>query len=391
MHRLYENGVLPTIGGLCALMAVMGIGRFAYTALLPGMMHTHGFGEDIAGLMAAWNYAGYLFGVIAMWKETPGLRRYLLFLCFLSLSLLTTAAMGLTTTHALWHSIRFLSGFASGACFVLCSSIVLDTLAAVNRPVLAGLLYSGVGAGIALGGATSGLFEQTLGPAGAWFGLAAICLPLTFTATIALRPGVNRTPVTQNPAKDSPASGEENPKKRHYRILLASYFLEGFGYIIGATFLVSLVQTATNSPETAKLSWIVTGCAAALSTPAWRYAARKGYAMMLVLAFVLQGIGTLLPVLSGSPLAALGSGLLLGGTFMGITVLSLQYGVVLSGRPSAHTVAVMTALYGVGQIIGPVIAGLVSHGQGFYPAFTVSAVSLFIAAGLLLARNAKKS
>jgi len=383
MYRIRESGLLSTLGGLCALMVVMGIGRFAYTALLPGMMNTYGFGEDVAGIMAAWNYAGYLGGVLAMRKEAPGIRRYLLFVFFLALSLFTTAGMGLVTTHMSWHVMRFLAGFASGACFVLCSSIVLDTLTAINRPELAGILYSGVGAGIAMGGAASGPLEILVGSSGAWFGLATLCLPLALVAAATLRPGANSAPVTQIPDKNS-FSYENSEKKRPYRILLLSYFLEGFGYIIGATFLVSLVQTTTNSPEKARISWVVTGCAAALSTPVWRYAARKGYVRMLVLAFLLQGTGALLPVLSSSTMAALGAGLLLGGTFMGITVLSLQYGVVLSGMPSAHTVAVMTALYGAGQIIGPVVAGLIADGQGFFPAFVISSISLFFAAVVLI-------
>ena len=368
----------------------MGIGRFAYTALLPGMMDTYGFGENIAGIMAAWNYVGYLAGVIAMRKARSGVRRYRLFVCFLTLSLLTTAGMGLVTAYTLWHAMRFFAGFASGACFVLCSSIVLDILTAINRPVLAGIFYSGVGAGIAMGGAASGPLEVAAGSAGAWFGLSALCLPLALVAAITLRPGANRAPAAHTPEK-SAFPCEKGGQKRQYHILLVAYFLEGFGYIIGATFLVALVQATTNSPETARLAWVVTGCAAAFSAPLWRYAARKGYLRMLVLAFLLQGVGVMLPILSNSTIAALSGGLLLGGTFMGITVLALQNGVALSDKPSAHTVAVMTALYGVGQITGPIVAGAVASGQGFSTGFAISSASLFIAAVLLIMGNFKKT
>ncbi len=385
MNRFYASGILPTLGGTCALMTVMGIGRFAYTALLPGMMHGYGFGEDVAGVMAAWNYAGYLLGVLAMRGARPGLRRYVMFVCFLALSLITTAGMALVTAPFWWHIIRFFSGFASGVCFVLCSSIVLDTLAAIDRPVLAGFLYSGVGAGIALGGFAAGPLEAAYGSLGAWPGMAALCLPLAAVACTALRPGVNRTLALQTSAKKIKAAGQKEKQGKAYALLLAAYFLEGFGYIIGATFLVALVQKTTNSPEAARTAWIVTGCAAALSAPLWRYAARKGYCKMLILAFVLQGIGALIPVASDSVIAALSGGLLLGGTFMGIVVLSLQYGVCLSGGSSAHTVAIMTGVYGVGQIIGPFIAGFTARGQGLAPAFILSSVSLFIAVGFLLA------
>lgn len=65
------SGILPALGGACGLVVVLGVGRFAYTALLPGMMETNGFGEDVAGLMASWNYAGYLAGVLAMRGQLP--------------------------------------------------------------------------------------------------------------------------------------------------------------------------------------------------------------------------------------------------------------------------------------------------------------------------------
>lgn len=383
MHRAYGNGMLSTMGGMCAFIAAMGIGRFLYTALLPGMMRTYGFGEDVAGAMAAWNYAGYLAGVLAMRKETPGMRRYFLTVLFLGLSLATTAGMGLVRTPYPMHVLRFLGGFASGACFVLCSSIVLDTLRVVNRPVLGGLLYGAVGAGLALGGLIAGPLETAGGSGTAWLGAAAVCIPFAVAACVALRPSVNHAPEPHAITPDF-SSSQDAAQRRRYLVLLVSYFLEGFGYIIGTTFLVTLVQTATNSPELARASWVVTGCAALITAPLWRLAARNGYASMLVLALVLQGIGVLLPVASSSTLAVLAGGLLLGGTFAGITVLALQYGVALSGKPSAHTVAVLTALYGVGQIIGPFVAGLTAKDLGLSFAFILSAVCLFVAAGLLL-------
>ncbi|GAB7082092.1 YbfB/YjiJ family MFS transporter [Megalodesulfovibrio paquesii] len=384
--------ILPILGGWCALVVAMGIGRFAYTVLLPGMMTAHHFGEDVAGMMAAWNYAGYLLGVLAMRSQQPGRRRYLLLLASLTLSVASTAAMYGVDTVWLWHTLRFVAGLASGGCFVLASAIVLDTLLAVRRPVLGGLLYSGVGSGIVLGGLAAGPLEAAGGPDTAWLGMAMLALPLAILAGIALRPGLNRVPEALHPPATAAASRHSHPQHGTYRLLLTAYFLEGFGYIIGTTFLVALVQETTQSAQIARTAWLVTGAAAAVTAPLWRLAARKGYRPMLILAFLLQGVGVLLPAVSNTPIAALAGGLLLGGTFMGIVVLSLQYGVTLSGRASAHTVAVMTALYGVGQILGPFLAGMGAgdggssgQGQGFAFAFILSAISLFIAAGLLLA------
>ena len=391
MLKQSTTGILPAAAGLATLAVVMGIGRFVFTPLLPGMMETHGFDEEVAGIMAAWNYAGYLAGVLLMRNEKPGMRRYRFLVANLALSLATTAGMGWVSSVPLWHAMRFFSGLASGACFVLCSSIVLDALAAVGRPVLAGFVYSGVGIGIALGGSMAPAMEGLLGPDKAWVGMGSFCIPLALFAFVFLHPKTAPAPVpASEPARiaDDAASSK---KRFAYLILLVSYFLEGFGYIIGATFLVALVKTTTDSVALANVSWIVTGLAAAVSAPLWRIAARSNYLRMLVAAFLLQGVGVLLPALSSAPAMVLAGGLLLGGTFMGITVLSLQYGVSLSGKPSAHTVAVMTALYGVGQIIGPFVAGMTAKGgAGFGFSFILSSLSLFTGA-LLLAGSRMRS
>ena len=426
-NRWIASGLLPALAGLVTLAVVMGIGRFAYTSLVPGMMHRHGIDEGTAGVMAAWNYAGYLAGVLLVRGEKPGGRRWLLCAAGLALSVLTTAGMGLVHTVPLWHAMRFASGLASGCCFVLASAIVLDALLAASRPVLAGVLYSGTGLGIVFGGVAAPLLEGRLGADAAWIVLGLLCVPFSLFAAAYLRPGccpdravlpepvagADSGAVAQDAETGTPGAGQTDGApgglpgggfgrlcgtlsgggSGAYALLLVAYFLEGFGYIIGTTFLVVLIQSSSDIPLLADASWILTGLAAAASPPLWRMAARAGYRRMLIIAFVLQGAGVLLPVLSASPVCALAGGLLLGGTFMGITMLSLQYGVSLSKRPSAHTIAVMTALYGVGQILGPFVAGRSAEGgQGFGFAFTVSAAALFLAALLLaFSRTGKKA
>lgn len=383
--RFQGSGILSALGGACGLIVVLGVGRFAYTALLPGMMEIHGFGEDVAGIMASWNYAGYLTGVLAMRGQLPGVRRYAMLVLYLLVSLLTTAGMAVTDIHWLWHTIRFFSGVASGAGFVLCSAIVFDTLAVVNRPVLAGLLYSGTGTGIALSGIATGPLVLLMGQQHAWLGMALLCLPLAIVSCITLRPGVNSAPAMTIPASGTEASHKFGTMNGRYILLLLVYFLEGFGYIIGMTFIVAFVQVVTNSPESARATWVLTGLAAMLSAPVWRYLARKGYVTVLIFALVLQGVGVLLPVVSNTTTAAMIGGFLLGGTFMGIVAVAMQYATTISGKASANTVATMAAVYGIGQIIGPIIVAATAPAQGFSIAFVISSISLFFAAGLLLA------
>jgi predicted MFS family arabinose efflux permease len=219
--------------------------------------------------------------------------------------------------------------------------------------------------------------------------MALVCIPPGIVSLVALRPAVNQAPAAQSRAANDGGNKRRKPRAGYFT-LLAAYTLEGFGYIIGMTFFVSLVKTTTNSAALAGISWIVAGCAAAVSAPLWRAAARKGYLSMLILALLLQAVGAMLPALTTAAVSIVLAGILLGGTFMGVVVLALQYGVTLSERSSAHTVAILTGLYGVGQFIGPYVAGASAQGKSFAFAFALSSASLFLAALLLVTNTSKR-
>ncbi len=120
------------ISGVLALFIAMGVGRFAYTPILPFMMERQFFGEAGAGALASANYAGYLAGaVMAAWFSGSERRLGRLKLS-LVISVLTTALMGLTTLFPLWLALRFISGFAGAAVFVYASGVVMDGLAGLR-------------------------------------------------------------------------------------------------------------------------------------------------------------------------------------------------------------------------------------------------------------------
>jgi MFS family permease len=108
-------------GGFLVLLVAMGIGRFAYTPLLPPMMSEYVFGAEEAGFLASSNYLGYLVGAFTagalcrVWGE----KRLLLFGLFLSV--LTTAGTGFSVYYPLVTLMRLLAGVASAFCFVAMS------------------------------------------------------------------------------------------------------------------------------------------------------------------------------------------------------------------------------------------------------------------------------
>ena len=124
---------LPLVlGGVIALAAAIGIGRFVYTPILPPMEEGLGLTKSQAGFIASANFLGYLLGALAAsTPRLPGSRRTWL-VATLAVSALTTAAMGLTDAVPLFLLLRFVGGVASAFVLVFASTLVLDRLIAAG-------------------------------------------------------------------------------------------------------------------------------------------------------------------------------------------------------------------------------------------------------------------
>ena len=378
----YPPYLLPLLGGILALAAAMGIGRFAYTPLLPAMQQAAGLDPTQAGLLAAANYAGYLVGALLAAFAVPVSGRTRILLGSAAAVAATTALMATTTDLAAWSVIRFVAGLASAGVLVLASGLVLDDLRRQDRSSLSGWLFSGVGLGIVISGSVVRLTGETLGWRGDWLLLALL-------ATAAIYPCWRWLPraVSENApaATSSPATGRDQTTGTDHVLLFAAYFLEGIGYIVTGTFLVAIVDGTPGLQGIGADVWIVVGLAVIPSVALWaKLAGRAGYARALAGAYALQAAGIALPIAGGAG-AAFASAVLFGGTFAGITALTLALAGHLAPGRSARLIGMLTAVFGVGQMIGPVLAGLiVSQAQGFTPALA-AASALILAGGVLMA------
>ncbi len=250
-------------GGCLALAAAMGIGRFAYTPILPAMQRSVGFGTGTAGLLASANYAGYLVGALLIAATPPRVpRRQVLVGCLVAIGI-TTALMAATTDTLAWGIIRFLSGIASAGVFVLASGLVLGELRREHRISLAGWLYAGVGIGIATSGVVVRVATARLGWRGDWLALAAIAIVAIYPCGRWLpRPA----PVVSSSAGQVHA---DRPPGRAFALLFAAYFLEAVGYIVTGTFLVAIVNRTPGREATGATVWIVVGVAAVPAAVLW--------------------------------------------------------------------------------------------------------------------------
>src|SRR5829696_4067693 len=215
---------LPLIGGILALAAAMGIGRFAYTPLLPAMQEAAGLDPTQAGLLAAANYAGYLAGALLVAVAVPASARTQTLVMAAITVAVTSALMAVTTNLAAWSVVRFVAGLASAGVLVLATGLVLDDLRRQGRASLSGWLFSGVGLGIVVSGVVVRLTGETLGWRGDWLLLALL-------ATAAIYPCWRWLPraVSENApaATSSPATGRDQTIGTAHVLLFAAYFLEG--------------------------------------------------------------------------------------------------------------------------------------------------------------------
>lgn len=386
-----DRGALlrPLAAGILALVVAMGIGRFAYTPILPAMQGAFGLGDQATGALASSNHLGYLAGAVSVAVVAPaGARQGAALRASLAAVAVATGSMALTTSFAAWAALRFLAGVASAAAFVLASGLVLGALAGPGRSDLSGWLYGGVGAGIAVSGLV--VFASNALPGGTlddwragWAGCAAVAALLVALCWVWL-------PESDGGAAAGPSrvpSTGGNRVRPVIALLCAAYFLEGLGYIVSGTFLVRIVEGTPGLAGLGTGAWVLVGLAAAPSTVLWaRAASRAGHAAALVAAYAAQAVGIVLPALSGSAWAAAGSALLFGGTFMGITALTLTFAGRQAPRRAARTVGTLTAAFGLGQVVGPLLAAALAGGPaGFGPSLVAASAAVLLGGLLVLA------
>jgi MFS family permease len=165
------------------------------------------------------------------------------------------------------------------------------------------------------------------------------------------------------------------------------YFLFGFTYVIYATFLVTtLVQERGFSEAAAGNLWFYIGLLSLFSGPVFgTLSDHRGRHTALVLVFLLQALAYALAALPPGPPAGLYLSVLLFGlcAWSVPSIMAAAVGDCLGPRRAADAFGAITFFFGIGQILGPGLAGLLAETSGSFAGAYLLAALLALAAALL--------
>lgn len=335
--------------GIVALAAAMGIGRFAFTPLLPLMLRDGTLVVSSGAEWAAANYGGYLAGAMtAVWFSANPRRGMLVSLLGVALTTMAAAWVGHGLSPLAGAALRAASGVFSAWTLVCASSWGLAELARRGEGQLGAWIYTGVGVGIALAGLLAWIGGRQ--PAWQlWLELGVVALAGTLVVAAGMRgTGPSAAHASAGTAPSGNASGQLG--------LVLCYGTFGFGYIVPATFLPAMARQQVADPLVFGLTWPLFGLAATLSVAAAaRWASAWPRRRVWALAQAVMAMGTALPLVTGALWALAASAVLVGGTFMVATMAGLQLARSIVPDNPTPLLARMTMAFAAGQILGPVL------------------------------------
>jgi MFS family permease len=383
--RIHYAWVIVATGTLC-ILACLGFGRFALGMLLPSMAASLRLSYSQVGTISTGNFVGYLAAVLLCGPAAArlGARR----LIFAALVLMATSMFLIARADAFPQVLvlYMLTGVGSGAVNVPVMGLVARWFASRMRGRAAGFVVIGSGFAIIVSGWLIPFVNRLRGPEGwrtSWFllGLAVLCIAGVALLLVRDRPEdrglepFGSAPGGAIAAAPAPVAG---PHPRAVVLLGLVYFLFGFTYVIYATFIVTtLVRERGFSERIAGSFWSIIGLLSLVSGPVFgTLSDRLGRKAGLIVVFSIQTLAYAL-VAAPLPSAAL---------YLSIAC----FGVVAWAVPSIMLAAVsdhvgadralaafgfVTFTFGLGQIAGPSIAGVLADRTGsFGTSFAMAAV-----------------
>ena len=377
-NKLNFEVLILILTGTAALALAVGVGRFSYTPILPFMLEELNITKTNGGLIASWNFFGYLFGSLLSILPIFKKKIKLVFFISIIISLLTTFLMSLNNDIIIFIMIRFIAGVASAFVLIFATALILPSIQLLGKKSLSTAHFMGVGFGIVL----SSIIVSILGSFGftwndLWIGVTTLSIILAIPIFLYTP---NETIISTTIIKSDTSNSIS------FGLITLSYGLYGFGYVILGTFISTMARETVGLETTETYVWLLVGLAGIPMVIFWPWFGKKiGNDIALFFACAIMGFGILMPVILENKFGIILASILLGSTFIPITALALLEGQTRYSGSIRVSTAILTSSFGVGQMIGPYFGGIIIDLYFSYKiALSISSVSLFIASLLMI-------
>lgn len=385
---------------ILAVFGSLGLGRHGYTSILPAMQDSLKLTNTQTGELQSWNLLGYLLTVVfaGVLAARYGPR------VVISISLVVTGAAmvltGLVPTFDGARMGRFLAGVGGAGGNVPAMALVSAWFGARRRGLASGAAVGGSSLGLMVTGPLIPVLVGRYGPESwrvCWYVLGAMAFAVFVLCVLFLR---NRpeerglTPLGETEAETLRRDAEKRASSLDWGLVYRSrvlwhlavvYFAFGFSYIIYSTFFIRyLVKEGGFSKADAGMLWLTIGMVSSISGFIWgSISDRWGRRLALIGVFVLQGLSFLVFGLSRDlPVVYLSAGLFAITAWSVPALMAALSGDVFGARLAPAALGLMTIVFGIGQALGPYLAGRMADvTHSFGPAFVAAGCVALILGG----------
>lgn len=367
-----NNNTSILLAGILSVIIGLGVARFVFTSLLPPMLDSY-LTLTFAGVLAAVNFAGYLSGSILSMFIKDINQKVILFRIGIILSIVTTFILGITTNETIWFISRIVAGLGAALSFVVGSAIVMSKLQFENKTKAMGIHFSGIGFSILV---TDLISRAVLANGGDW---QDSWIVLSFFALIA---SIYVMYILRFDKKVEQTTTKHKFDRSLFSffviLIILAYFTEGVGFVVQATFLPDIINSLEGLEGFGSLTWTFVGLAGIPSCILWMSLAHKyGSVNIIIITLLIQMIGILIPTFTNNMYMNLLSGILYGGTFVGLVAMFMNLGGKLAGNNPVVLMGALTTSYGLGQVAAPLYSVYFVEKYGSYD------YSLYLTAGIV--------
>ncbi|HXP31801.1 MAG TPA: YbfB/YjiJ family MFS transporter [Stellaceae bacterium] len=356
--------------GFLGTLSGVGLGRFAYTSLMPFLIASGALTAAAAAYLGAANLMGYFVGaaLAARLAQAVGMTRALR----AAFVLTTLSFVACIPEWGFWWYFpwRVLIGVTGGLLMVLGAGFLYAGSPPEGRGRIGGVVFAGVGGGIALAGLVVTPLAA-LDPAWAW-AVMALGAGVASVATWPRWRGGGTIPLPRR------RGGQRLGAAASLAIL--GFAMDGIGYTAHALFWVDFIARYLGRGASAgALAWTLFGIGATLGPMvAGAMGDTIGLGRALALGLLVKSLGVALPVLSTAPLALAVSSLVVG-------ALSPAFPALTSARLAELVPpSELTRVWGLATLAFAALQAVAGYAMSYAFAEFGSYVPLFMAGSLAL-------